>query len=92
MAELELVRPTGVLLLGGTAGQALYGTKFRVGEARGHRQPWPEELGGTVTSGYVPDWVVTTSHPSAILRSRNREEDYAAFLQDLRVVRKALAG
>jgi uracil-DNA glycosylase len=92
VAELELVRPTGVLLLGGTAGQALYGTRFRVGEARGRRQPWPEDIGGSVTSDYVPDWVVTTTHPSAILRSRNRDEDYAAFLRDLQVVTEALAG
>jgi DNA polymerase len=92
VAELELVRPTGVLLLGGTAGKALYGSGFRVGDARGHRQPWPEDIGGAVRSGYVPGWVVTTTHPSAILRSRNRDEDYAAFLGDLRVVKDALEG
>jgi uracil-DNA glycosylase len=92
VAELELVRPTGVLLLGGTAGKALYGSGFRVGDARGRRQPWPEDIGGAVRSAYVPGWVVTTTHPSAILRSRNRDEDYAAFLGDLRVVKEALAG
>ena len=92
VAELELVRPTGVLVLGGTAGKALYGSGFRVGDARGQRQPWPEDIGGAVRSAYVPDWVVTTTHPSAILRSRNRDEDYAAFLGDLRVVKEALAG
>lgn len=92
VAELELVRPTGVLLLGGTAGKALYGAGFRVGDARGQRQPWPEDIGGAVRSAYVPDWVVTTTHPSAILRSRNRDEDYAAFLGDLRVARQALEG
>jgi DNA polymerase len=36
--------------------------------------------------------VVATTHPSAILRSRNREEDYAAFVGDLLVVKDALAG
>ena len=92
VAELELVRPTGVLLLGGTAGKALYGTGFRVGDARGQLQAWPEDFGGAVTSSHVPDWVVTTTHPSAILRSRNRDEDYAGFLRDLRVVVDALAG
>jgi uracil-DNA glycosylase family protein len=92
VAELELVRPTGVLLLGGTAGKAVYGSGFRVGDARGRRQPWPEDIGGAVGSAYVPGWVVTTTHPSAILRSRNRDEDYAAFLGDLRVVKNALAG
>jgi uracil-DNA glycosylase family protein len=92
VAELELVRPTGVLLLGGTAGKALYGAGFRVGDARGQRQAWPSDIGGAVRSTYVPDWVVTTTHPSAILRSRNRDEDYAAFVSDLRVVSAALAG
>jgi len=91
VAELALVRPTGVLLLGGTAGKALYGSGFRVGEARGALQPWPEDIGGAATSTHVPDWVVTTTHPSAILRSRNRDEDYSAFLRDLRVVTGALA-
>jgi DNA polymerase len=92
VAELEMVRPTGVLLLGGTAGKALYGAGFRVGDARGKLQAWPEDFGGAVTSAHVPEWVVTTTHPSAILRSRNRDEDYAAFLADLRVVVDALAG
>jgi DNA polymerase len=92
VAELELVRPTGVLLLGGTAGKALYGAGFRVGDARGRRQPWPDDIGGALHSAYVPHWVVTTTHPSAILRSRNRDEDYAAFLADLRVVKDALSG
>jgi uracil-DNA glycosylase len=92
VAELEMVRPTGVLLLGGTAGKALYGAGFRVGDARGRRRPWPEDIGGSVRSSHVPEWVVTTTHPSAILRSRNRDEDYAALLRDLRVVADALAG
>ena len=92
VAELELVRPTGVLLLGGTAGKALYGAAFRVGDARGQLQAWPEDFGGAVTSSHVPDWVVTTTHPSAILRSRDRDRDYAAFLGDLRVVTEALSG
>lgn len=34
-AELEVVRPAGVVLLGGTAGKALYGPGFRVGATRG---------------------------------------------------------
>jgi len=31
VAELSLVRPSGVVLLGGTAGKAVFGTAFRVG-------------------------------------------------------------
>jgi len=46
LAELELVRPRGVVLLGGTAGQAIYGASFRVGAARGQVRDWPTEVAG----------------------------------------------
>jgi DNA polymerase len=91
VAELELVRPRGVVLLGGTAGKALYGASFRVGESRGQLREWPEDIGGTSRSEHVPDWVVTTTHPSAVLRSRTRDEDYELLVRDLRVVSEALA-
>ena len=87
VAELSLVRPTGVVLLGGTAGKALYGSAFRVGDARGTLQGWPEYL----PSRHVPSWVLTTRHPSGVLRSRNRDEDYEALVRDLRVAGEALA-
>jgi uracil-DNA glycosylase len=90
VAELELVQPTGVLLLGGTAGKALYGSSFRVGDARGQRQAWPEDIGGAARSAHVPEWVVTTTHPSAVLRSRQRDADYELLVRDLHVVRQAL--
>ncbi len=90
VAELDLVQPTGVLLLGGTAGKALYGPSFRVGESRGRRQEWPPDVGGT-RSAHVPEWVVTTTHPSAVLRSREQDSDYELLVADLRVVADALA-
>ena len=91
VAELELVRPTGVLLLGGTAGKALYGPSFRVGESRGRLEDWPEDVGGEVRSRHVPDFVSVTTHPSAVLRSRDREADRERFVADLRVVAEALS-
>ena len=42
LAELDVVRPTGAVLLGATAGKALYGSSFRVGEVRGRLIDWPE--------------------------------------------------
>ena len=90
VAELELVQPRGVLLLGGTAGKALYGSSFRVGDARGKRQPWPDDIGGAARSGHVTEWVVTTTHPSSVLRSRERDADYDLLVRDLHVVRQAL--
>jgi DNA polymerase len=85
VAELSLVRPKGVVVLGGTAGKALYGASYRVGETRGRLQEWPGPA-----EGHVPDWVLPTTHPSAVLRSQQREEDLAAFVADLRVAADAL--
>ena len=39
----------------------------------------------------VPEWVVTTTHPSAVLRSREQDSDYELLVADLRVVADALA-
>jgi uracil-DNA glycosylase family protein len=90
VAELSLVRPRGVVVLGGTAGKALYGSSFRVGESRGTLREWPEDFGGSSRAEHVPDWVLTTTHPSAVLRSRNRDEDYELLVQDLRLAADAL--
>ncbi len=92
VAELELVRPIGVVLLGGTAGKALYGSSFRVGETRGRLQDWPEDFGGAVRSEFDPEWVLPTTHPSAVLRSRDRDEDFELLVRDLRIAHDALAG
>jgi DNA polymerase len=81
LAELDVVRPRGVVLLGATAGQAVFGSTFRVGASRGQVLAWPEE----VVLATPPAWVVPTVHPSSILRSRQREEDLAAFVADLTV-------
>ena len=87
VAELALVRPRGVVLLGGTAGQAVYGAKFRVGPSRGRLQQWPTD---TYVVRHPPAWVLATTHPSAVLRSRQRDEDLAALVADLRVAAGAL--
>ncbi|HET6627075.1 MAG TPA: UdgX family uracil-DNA binding protein [Nocardioidaceae bacterium] len=91
VAELALVKPQGVVLLGGTAGQAVYGSKFRVGKTRGRLQEWPAET-PVVHQGlpWAPDWVLPTTHPSAVLRSRQRDEDLAALVADLKVAADAL--
>jgi len=90
VAELETVAPDGVVLLGGTAGKALYGPSFRVGELRGRLGQWPQErfpLGGAAR----PPWVLATTHPSAILRAReDREAAYGALVADLRTAADAL--
>jgi uracil-DNA glycosylase len=86
-AELDLVRPRGVVLLGATAGGAIFGSSFRVGASRGHALDWPDGVG----SSWEPTWTVATTHPSAVLRSRQRDRDYAALVADLEVAAGLLA-
>lgn len=81
-AEIEMVRPAGVVLLGATAGAAVYGPSFRVGAQRGRRLDWPDL---EPAPGWAPEWAVVTTHPSAVLRSRNRHEDYRRLVADLAV-------
>ncbi|MFF8288468.1 UdgX family uracil-DNA binding protein [Streptomyces sp. NPDC016309] len=82
-AELRLVAPEVVVALGATAGKALLGPSFRVTEQRGTLLPLPghEELGACL---------VATVHPSAVLRSRDREALYAGLVSDLRMAARAL--
>jgi DNA polymerase len=80
-AEIEVVSPRVLVCLGSTAAQSVMGTKFRLMEERGKAFPhaWGPE-------------VVATVHPSSILRiPEGREEAYAAFLADLKVVKKLAA-
>lgn len=74
-AELELVRPEVLVLLGATALGA-FGPEFSVMRDRGK----PLDL------AYAP-LVMTTVHPSSILRAgAGRDAAYRAFVRDLRVV------
>lgn len=43
LAELKVVAPEAVVVLGSTAGKALLGPSFRVGEQRGALLPWPSD-------------------------------------------------
>src|SRR3954470_23856470 len=84
--EIDVVDPAVVACLGATAAQALLGRSFRVTKARGTIRP--------LTIGQRSPMVTATIHPSAILRADNldREAQYAAFVDDLRVVARPLAG
>jgi uracil-DNA glycosylase len=84
LAELELLRPRGVVVLGATAGQTLLGPSFRVGAMRGK----VIEAG----TGLDCDWLVPTTHPSAVLRAPNRSEAFDGLVADLQVAAQAMAG
>jgi uracil-DNA glycosylase len=81
LCELEMLRPSGVVALGATAGQSLLGPSFRVGRMRGQRLD---------AADLACDWVVATTHPSAALRAENRDEVYDGIVADLRVAADAL--
>jgi uracil-DNA glycosylase family 4 len=75
-AELAAVRPTLVVALGATAGQALIGPSLRVTRDRGTAQRRDDGLE-----------VVPTVHPSSILRAPDadaRAAQRAQFVADLR--------
>jgi uracil-DNA glycosylase len=83
-AELEVVEPDVLVCLGATAAQALIGRDFRVSRQRGELVDSP-----------LARYVLATVHPSSILRQRDdasREAEYAAFVEDLRVVPPLLNG
>lgn len=85
-AELEVVQPKGAVLLGATAGKAVYGSSFRVTAERGRLLDWPE----LNTDGHVPLWALATIHPSAVLRSDDRDEAFDGLVRDLAVARDSL--
>jgi uracil-DNA glycosylase len=76
-AELAVVQPRVLVLLGAVAAQSLLGREFRVTQNR--RKLIDSELAEAVTA---------TIHPSAILRGdpERRETEFAAFVDDLRFV------
>jgi uracil-DNA glycosylase len=82
MAEIEAVRPTGLIALGATAGRAIFGTKVKVTKDRGRLLESP-----------LAPVAALTLHPSAILRLREheeREDALAALVADLQLVTEAV--
>jgi DNA polymerase len=81
-AEIKLVDPEVLVLLGATAAQSVLGTDFRVTEHRGE-----------LADSSLAPLVMATVHPSSILRARDsatRHAELEAFVRDLRVVAGAM--
>jgi uracil-DNA glycosylase len=81
-AELGLIKPEALIVMGATAAQALLGASFRV----------TKERGKLLETDLAPI-VVATIHPSAILRERDddaRHLQREAFTSDLMVAADAL--
>src|SRR5436305_12755327 len=80
-AELRLVKPKLVVVLGATAAQAIFGPSFRV----------TRERGKVLSSKFAPR-VLATVHPSSLLRQpdeESRQREYKRFVADLRAAVKA---
>jgi uracil-DNA glycosylase len=74
-AEIALVKPRALVLLGATAAQSLLGRGFRVTKERGR-----------LLDSDLAELVTATIHPSAVLRSDDREAMFAGLVDDLRLV------
>ncbi|MBX6390120.1 MAG: UdgX family uracil-DNA binding protein [Frankia sp.] len=83
-AELNLIRPAIVVILGATAGQAIIGPSFRVTRMRGQLLPGPPGSGAQL---------LATLHPSAVLRvdPPGRDAAFAGLVADLAKAATALA-
>jgi DNA polymerase len=83
-AELAVIEPRVLVLLGAVAAQALLGSQVRVTKDRG--RPLESDLAPVV---------LVTIHPSAVLRERGepaRTAAFDAFVADLKVVAEAISG
>ena len=84
--ELGAVQPRLVVLLGAVAGEAMFGSRYRVGEHKGKAE-----------EAWLGSWrglMVGTIHPSAVLRGpdqEDRDRAYAGLVADLVVAREAAA-
>jgi DNA polymerase len=79
-AELEVVQPEALVLLGATAAQALLGPSFRVTRERGR----------FIRSNLAPH-VMATVHPSSLLRIEDDAERKDAIRQFVRELREVAA-
>jgi len=86
LAEYEAVHPAVIVVLGASAGKSLFGSSFRVSHARGTVQTWSPPRSAE-ESGVD---VVVTVHPSAVLRSDDREAAFSGLVDDLRTAAELL--
>jgi uracil-DNA glycosylase len=98
VAELSLLEPEVVVALGATAAKSLFGPSFRVTKSRGLLLPWPASARDPEAFAHDEDgapsstYALATIHPSAVLRSDDRDAAFAGLVSDLKVAAGALAG
>jgi uracil-DNA glycosylase len=82
-AEIQVIKPRAIVCLGATAAQDLLGRDFRLTQHRGE----------PITDTAWAPWVLATVHPSSLLRmpdEESREQAYAQFVDDMRLVAKQI--
>lgn len=82
-AEIALIKPKVIVCLGATAAQALLGSRFLVSKQRGQ----------FIESTLAP-YIMTTVHPSSILRAPDEETRHTEkrrFIDDLKKVARVLS-
>jgi uracil-DNA glycosylase family protein len=79
--EIRIIKPPMIVCLGATAAGAVIGRGFKVMAQRGQ-----------LIESELAAFVFATVHPSSILRIRGAERDaaFAAFVEDLKLIRKTL--
>jgi DNA polymerase len=90
VAEFGLLKPKIVVILGATAGKALFGPSFRVTQARGRLMPWPASAQHPEDFPVDEVQALATIHPSAVLRADDRETAYGGLVDDLKVAAAAV--
>ncbi len=81
-AEIALVKPDAIVLLGTTAAQSMLGPSFKLSQHRAEFLPFS-----------VAPFVLATIHPSAVLRMPDREKRHQMrdeFVRDLKLVARML--
>jgi uracil-DNA glycosylase len=78
-AEIRVVKPRVLVLLGATAAQSVMGKSFRVTQHRGE-----------ALESDLAELVTATIHPSAVLRADDREAMFHGLVRDLRFVASAV--
>jgi DNA polymerase len=81
-AELKVIKPEVLVLLGATAAQSVWGPAFRIMKER-----------GIVKRGELAEAILATIHPSAVLRAPDdeaRRQLRDTLVDDLRVVARLL--
>lgn len=94
-AQPHRVDPALVIVLGATAGKALFGSSYEGTEFCGALLPvshWdiPTMLGDEREDNAGSHWFLAV-HPSAVLRAASRADAYKGFLSDLRTAVRFLA-